>query len=351
MKALCHVVRVAGKQFRYALIRRTGVRDTVVLDLGGPGTAALAAGYPRDLIARLRDVNVVVLDEPWTTARRSSACDHALTAWYRELRRWPARVSEAGRTSVRTSCELFGNNVRGGFTPASYRQLLAAVARRDRLVLKKFYGFSFGATRWSYASSFFDSAILVSPFPVGMKAHAYLEVRAAVKPPLFPQSAVGTRPASRSLRIAPLDLAAAQLEALYLDPAGRDALLALPDAPKVIGRLSDQLLGRYGEDSVSSAILAYWDETCPALSHWEGARPQDFGLTGELLQMCSTQPGRAHAPRTAVRTPRCVAVVRDDGIVPGAATTWLRSRWHWHRQAVVSGGHATRRGLLRCLGS
>ncbi|RNM12625.1 hypothetical protein EFL26_18605 [Nocardioides pocheonensis] len=350
-RSLCRTITLGDRTFRYALTRATTTRKTAVVDVGGPGVAPLGSAYPRDLVRDLGAVNVLVIDEPWTTAAPVAGCDSALTQWYADLRlRWPQPADDATLRTVARTCRLFEGDDRWTLGPHTYRALVRAIAAREHLDLTEFYGFSFGSVRWGATADMFKGGVLVSPFPTGMTAARYLALRAGVRPPAIDPDVLGIRPLGRSLDVVPLDVDAARLEALYLAPGARDRMFAGRDRATLVGRLSDQLLGRYGTDSVSHALLAYWDGTCGAVDSWPAAGVSHrYGLPGELLRICSLQQDTMPmAGSYASRPPTCVAVARGDGIVPERATTWLTSRPGWPAPIVVAGGHATSAGLTAC---
>jgi hypothetical protein len=348
-KKSCHVIRVDGQAYRYVLIRRGASRDTTLIDIGGPGSAPLGAGYPRDLMGSLTTTNALLIDEPWTTAKSNPKCDVALSTWYTDLRAsWPASESTANLRSIKSDCHLFTDSSPWGFTATRYRDLVQQIAKTEHITLTNFYGFSFGAVRWNWSASLFRSALLVSPFPAGMPAAEYVSSKNSEPVPSVDLGVLGAKPPGRSLPISTLDISAAQMQSLYLDPRARAELFTSADAPRVVGKLSDQLFGRYGTASIAHSLLAFWDETCPALADWPKSSMASQGLAGELLSMCSLQPPSQPIALTKAQ-PDCVAFTRNDGVLPDATRVWLRKTRNWPTEIRVPGGHASSAGLESCI--
>lgn len=180
----CQTIEVAGRTYRYALTGNPSADRAVVVDTGGPGAAHLGVSYPTDVLAKYAaDEHALVLDEPWTTAQASHACDNALSAWYMRLRsQWPSvrqpEIDAALRRIVR-ECDVATGDGKWGFTSTTYRALVTGIAATHALTLSDFIGFSFASARWGYASDLFDQARLVSPFPIAMPARTYLAMKAA----------------------------------------------------------------------------------------------------------------------------------------------------------------------------
>jgi len=351
----CAVVSVDGRTFRYALTTRGGSRDTVLVDVGGPGAAVIGADYPRELVGALAPRNVLVAYEPWTTAPDLPGCDDAMSAWFLALRRsWPTpdqRSVDARLTQVLHDCRLLTDEPVWGFSREQYAEVVEAIARDHHLRLVGFVGFSFASVRLSYLGELIPESVLTSPFPLGMRAARYLEMRQDVRGPRVREGLVGARVANRANPLTRLDIDAARLESLYLEPRARHQVVSGPDAAQMIGRLSDQLFGRYGVASISHALLAYWEETCPALSGWGAVDTTRYGLPGQLLRICQLafQRGWVLQPIPQVQPPACVANVRRDGIVTPPMSRWLSHRYGWKVDEMIGGGHANSRGLTKCL--
>lgn len=346
-RPVCRVIESGGRTVRYAIVRRPGADRSVLLDVGGPGAAVLGAGFPREVLGRHSDATVVMVDEPWTTSPRSEECELALRTWYRELRStWPRGASDATVRALVEECGLFDGSHRWALAPDAYRRAVDAIETAERITIDEFWGFSFGSVRWASLGGRLPAS-LVSPFPVGMPAADYLAARNRATTTRLPRKVLGSTPRGRSLVIRELDLAAAELTAGYAAPRDRARLHGVDDPARLVGRLSDQLFGRYGTDSLSSALLGFWEGTCPALSDWDRAGFGAAGLMGELLRICAEAP----TPRglRVPAGPTCVATVINDAVVPAAMTRWLKRRWAWSQERVVDGPHASLLGLGRCL--
>jgi hypothetical protein len=352
----CHVLTVRGRTFRYSLARAgRATTATDLVDIGGPGAAPLGSAYPTDVAALLPSRNVLVIDEPWTTADEHPGCDLALTRWYRDLRSlWPvdsATGADADLARINTACGVFEPD-RWALSPATYREVVRRIAAVERLDLDTYVGFSFGSVRRQAVADLVEKTILVSPFAPGADATRYLRLRATVARPRAPRSLVGLRPGNRSLDLTALDLAAAADETTYLSPARRRTIFHSPYVTTLVGRLADQFFGRYGDDSISHSILGYWAGTCPALEDWEKVPPPAFTTDPRnlVLRMClqaPTPPGRPEVQPSTGRGVDCVAVSRGDGVTPSSLTApWIPRRAPVH---VVHGPHASLAGLEACL--
>jgi hypothetical protein len=350
----CAIIDLGDQRYRYALIRRPGAAKTVVVDPGGPGVAVLGAGYPREIVDFFQDENVLLVDEPWATAASMPSCDAALSSWYEALRAtWPRPDRELVDTKIEkiiTDCGLFGNDPAWGFSPQQYRALLTAITDKNQLHLDTFVGFSFGSARWDYSADLFDRGWLVSPFPVGMPAQQYVNIEASVRAPGLDRKILGGTVRGRSLPISELDLAAAQAESLYLPPPARFSLFGGGDEGYLVGRLADQFMGRYGVNSISRNVLAFWQETCPALNGWGTLQVSpSHDLRGEMLRVCAVAGTRLMPNAISdVKQPSCVVAVRGDGVTPWETATWLNQMRHWATNFVISGGHANGAGVERC---
>ncbi|MBM6398767.1 hypothetical protein [Phycicoccus sonneratiae] len=362
---LCRSVEVGGRPYRYAVVPGTGRHDggLTLLDPGGPGASLFGSGWPTDALDGLGTgrSDVLLLEEPWVIAAYPDACRGAVTDWYRALRAdVPTRPVPTARTSaVGRACGLWSG--RWGWTPASYGAVLDAVLAREGRPVERFVGFSFGSTRLGYAQAAGvapSSIALLSPFPTGADAGGWLAAReqqlAGMPEPAA--SVVGEQPASRSLELAAADLAAARVQLQYGDPGVLDEVRTRRGDAALVGQLSDMLFGRYDVDELSPALLALWDETCPALTGWPAAptgdRPVSF--LQEFTAVCGAAPTRpvvpapTSPPATSGRAPGvCVVTSPTDGVVPRSVVVpWARARG-WS-VVLATGRHGDPAFVGRC---
>ena len=349
----CSTVTLDGQTFRYSLARSASTAGlTALVDIGGPGAAPLGASAPKALVEQLHDRNVLVIDEPWTTSKAPDQCDAALTAWYMTMREvWPVSEPSAidgSLASVSNRCDVFGAD-KWALTAATFRRLVDKIAKTEHLRLDTYVGFSFGSVRREAVADRFPHTILVSPFAPNADASRYMGLRAGIAKPRAPETLLGVTPSNRSLPLDTLDLAAAADEAMYQEPAQRAATFTHAFSASLAGRLSDQLLGRYGADSISHSVLGYWAGTCPALTRWDDVETNAFATDPRslVLRMCTLAPTTATAQgSTNPGQIDCVATSRDDGVVPHQLSDSLAPHAH---HVTVDGPHAALAGLRACL--
>lgn len=371
VRPLCRSVTVAGTAYRYAFVRSgRDHKPLVLLDTGGPGGSLFGAAWPSEALKQLiGGYDVLMLEEPWVQAAEPAGCSDALTAWYDTVHaQWPTRenpdpVAPVAST-VAKRCQLWQG--RWGWTPQRYADVVTSVLERTGRKLQTFVGFSFASTRLAYLESAgfrFSSVTLISPFPVGAPAGQYVRARQRVLEgqPVFARALLGTTPAGRSLPLSATDLEAARVQAQYASTRTRTRLLMGHRTDAVlVGQMSDMLFGRYGVDSVSPSVLAYWDETCPALHGWpsprgSGSPSGGTGLAGELLGVCDSRDegpvgvrgsGSIELVPRSLRAP-CVVASREDGVVPIDLLRRWAAGYGWP-VAVRSGRHASVRFLRAC---
>ncbi|QXJ20301.1 hypothetical protein AGRA3207_000990 [Actinomadura graeca] len=267
----CGQLVIDGRIRRYALLPagRAATADTVLVDFGGPGRAALSGeiglGRFKAAFAELGErYNLLVLEEPWVTQETDPGCAAALSGYYRAARSAPRDVRAAGEEMARR-CGLAGGAPMWGFDARTFQQVVTGVTQSRGLRLRGFIGHSWGAIRLAHLrTTVVDWAVLVRPFPVGVGGPALIRERARL---LAGDSAgVPWRPATtlpeRSLPVTVFDEASAVVAAGDAE-AGRTAGILKRD-PGQVARLSDDLWKRYGVGSLSPANLAKFQEVCAA---------------------------------------------------------------------------------------
>ena len=365
----CRFVTIDDTTRRYALIRRKDAVSTTIVDIGGPGIAALASSYPKRIIQAVpADQNVLVLDEPWTTADVPGECATNLSDWYTALRdrssfTRPTAVqlsaTDLALAGIAEACDLASSKAKWGFTAQSYRTLIERIEDEESIEVDSFWGLSFGSVRLRYAGDRVESALLGSPFPDGIDAETFLRARSQVQARVDVPDLRGAAVRGRSLPLTSLDLDAAASQALYLAPQDRAALFAgaRSDVAKIIGRLSDQLYGRFGTSSISPAILAFWQESCAAVIGWHNVPTARFTANSftELFRMCPLLERQADEDVADVErirnlggVVRCVGIVRGDAITPSQAVNDYLSRAGLTSDVVVDGPHAADKTLESC---
>mgnify|MGYP001949671550 FL=1 len=329
-REVCRSITVDGRQWRYAFYPADQeTAETVIFDPGGPGVAVLSGQYQLGMV---RDhllggeYNVLALEEPWVTAPVPDSCATALTAFYLALRQG-AEYLDPARVLTR-ECDLAGDSF--GFTASGYRAAVAAILERHRLTLAGFLAHSFGSVRLAYLSGSELAprwAIITRPYPVGVDPGELTAARVEVlrrhvgEPSVDP--AVAVEVADRSLPVTAFDVVSAVIGTGYVtDEELADVVDHLTTAsdPALIGRLSDQLWMRYGVDSLSPGMLAYWSEVCRATG--AGQVPPTLDLTDPATVMaaafapCTGRPERLSVDTRATEV--CVTASVNDSVTPGA---------------------------------
>ncbi len=127
----------------------------------------------------------------------------------------------------------------------------------------------------------------------------------------------------------------------------------IPSSEADIGRLSDGLWQRYGEDSISPALLAYWQETCSHIGpsrggRWSGSTEDVLGYLKSFHRVCDGIPKRSLSVPLAVSNV-CVVISQQDAVAPAKDA---RSVFESRGAMVVASherSHASADGLRECL--
>jgi hypothetical protein len=326
---LCDDVTVEGVRVRYGVLPASDrpTDRTILLDLGGPGSSPLASTglaaaslLGPELTATH---NVLMIEEPWVLAEVNGRCQRRLTSFYRSVRR-AERWTEAEAERVVDACSLGHDGARRwGFGPGTYPGLVAEIESKAEFDVTGFVGASFGSVRWAYGGpSGLEWTVLLRPFPIGATGEALLSARARLIDEQYPAGALarvardGTDEGVRSVPVGDVDVASARV---FSGQTG-----VAPSSAEEVGRYSDRLWQRYGEDSISPALLAYWDEVCAAAGDWPdpgwtGRGDDTRGFLARFHAPCRAIPSAATpAVPTGPSGDLCVVLGMRDAVAPGA---------------------------------
>jgi hypothetical protein len=350
---------------RYHLERSDQATDkTIIVDFGGPGIAALAGedrlGAFRSVFSQVKPFNLLLLEEPWVTAPVSDSCRAAMTAFYHSVR-MSKDVGSSG-AAIHSSCNLAGG--KWGFTPASYRQAIDAVVRREGLKLHGFMGHSWGGVRLSYLQDTQLALVaLIRPYPIGAPVNQLLDARVEkiTKGDVVPMLELPQVVGARSLPVSPFDLASAKVAFGYVEDASLAEYkqLFVTQGPETVGQLSDSLWGRYGVDSLALGLLGELEEICNVTGGLAGEDyPSTNTVRGVLTARFAPCAGLGRGGqggvtfRSIAADSMCVVTSRNDSITPdhliqkylpsNARTSWIQ---------VEAKSHSSFDGLAECLSS
>jgi hypothetical protein len=361
----CRELTYAGRGWRYTLLRAAIPTDrTAIVDFGGPGLALLGGSYRlgqlRTTYPALVDHNLLVLEEPWVLNHTPTGCDEALSAAYLAVRGGSAAA--AGRT-LRERCRLDEGGLAWGFDASTYRGLVAAIATREQLTVQGFVGHSWASVRLAYLGPGAVSwAVLSRPFPVGVAADNVIAARAALIEATFlggapyqADIAVG----GRSLPVSAFDVASAKVALFFRgDEDIRRTVSQWREVvdPTLAGNLSDEFWMRYGQASVSPAMLAHVQETCRTVGPL--GEPADAfdsstvtGVLSAAFRLCGPRGPRLPLALDLAGTRTCLVSSAGDTVTPDAlvrrfaATAGLESIVE-----SLATSHSTMDGVTTCLG-
>ncbi|MCH7229583.1 hypothetical protein L0U85_01705 [Glycomyces sp. L485] len=325
-REVCQAISVDGREWRYSLIRsRQATSKTVIYDPGGPGVSALSgsfqlAGTQQSLP---ESYNLLVLEEPWVASEVTDQCSSAMAEYYRNLRNGSAQA-EVGVDGVLESCELSGSHY--GFTADTYTTLVANIASEEQIEVTGFIGHSFGAARLAYLQTGLPTvhpewAVLTRPFPVGAGIDEVIDARLGLLQDLqageihWEDQSIS----SRSLPVTQFDAVSAIISTGYVESAEVNEILDAvqnDSDPELIGKLSDQLWMRYGVDSLSPGMLAYWEELCGVA----GANsPIDDGRGLRQILQSNAAPCESERINLTIDTsitPTCMTGSSADSVTP-----------------------------------
>lgn len=323
----CRVTDGGEQAYRYGIVpagrKWPGSGQAIVVDPGGPGLSALAGGgvarLAQEYLGSLAsEYDVVVIEEPWVTAEWPDGCAGAMSDFYLGICEEPWELRTA---AVAANC--LAGSPQWGLSPETYGALLDEIETAHDTQIVGFAGSSFAAARWAYADPRrFDFAVLVRPFPLGVFADTPLGARGElieaaadrIGEPVFGFDVSPDPPEGRSLTVGASDQAVAQIAAAAsgLVPAGQAK----------VGRLADGFWQRFGETSISLALLAYWQEVCgvigaPRANPWSGEPRDTTGYLVSFHQICDRIPAvDLDLPDTAPRL--CVVLSVLDTVSPSS---------------------------------
>lgn len=386
----CREVVVDGRRVRYTLLRDgapvppgTGGELATLMDQGGPGIALFGVHHPGETLfldsvpERLRGRILLFVEEPWVLAGYPDRCRGAMTAHYRAARDSGGTAGPAATVADR--CGLFDEG-RWGWSPATYRASVQAVADAEGLRLEGVLATSFGARRFlDLDIPGLSWAAAVDPAPVALDGRSYLAERtegvyryaaelcaacggqegiARILEDAETALAEDVSVPTRSLPVTAADVGPAFAALAYGDPEqferGFAAFRAPREQAELIGRLSDAVWSRYDVDSIAPPALAYLAEVCRAYGPWPADDMADTGDPVAEFLADAHRPCRSAPPPTPVTTrPQvrlCLASGPLDPVAPAAFTaTWVSA--FPDAQAIDHGvaGHARGDGIGRCM--
>ncbi|MEV0271498.1 alpha/beta hydrolase [Hamadaea sp. NPDC050747] len=352
----CATVDSAGTTIGYAIVPGTSHQGLVLVEVGGPGSDALARDG-RDslgLPTSLDGYDVLLVDEPWTQQTATSQCSDA-------RRRFAAAVTTgpATATGLLPACQL------AAWTEDRYTAAITTILTREHRTLTGIIGHSFGALPATAAARAFDTAWLVLSAPIApatVPGRQVIDERITTVYAAFDRSyasvcapagldchrtgqavlqAAITRTttltvAGRTRPLTSADIGLAAVAAAYGMQSNQQWLwTTLARMPKVsddaavqLGRMADQLLMRYGDDSVSINLTGFVAGIC-ASYRWGQPLPGPAGLPESLLAQtgreCApvTAPGWQTTPMPARTGAVCVFTNTTDPVTPTSwATAW-----------------------------
>ncbi|GHD37078.1 hypothetical protein GCM10007147_44870 [Nocardiopsis kunsanensis] len=300
----CASVEFSGKKYRYSLIRSdSDVSNTAIVDLGGPGSSVLSGSFDLQGIVESNfdtsKTNVLFIDEPWVTEEIGQACDEKLSEFYSSIRE--SHSIEKPAIGMASECMIDGSV--WSFDADSYPNVVSEVEKEEGISINGFLGFSFGSTRANYLSDWdFSWSVLVRPYPTGIQGAELIDMRAqqisdlAVGGQEAIESSDPVDVSERTLPVENFDYLSAELALPYVSEEFMNSYasqLADRNSPKLAAELSDSFWYRYGEESISPALLAYLGETCAAAEPWnlEGRGFDEFSheaILADLHSICSS---------------------------------------------------------------
>ncbi|WP_412538447.1 hypothetical protein R8Z50_21645 [Longispora sp. K20-0274] len=357
-----HCGELAGP-VRYAVIRAAGRSAGLVLvEAGGPGLNALDR-LDRDTLGlpnTLSGYDLLLIDEPWVGRPAEPGCAGAVSAFVATV----LDPAAPAAPSVSAACSP------ASWTAADYTAALDGILTREGRTLTGIVGQSFGALPASAAALRHPGAWLVLNAPIappGTPGDTVLgdrteAVRAALTSSYATQCAAlaldcartgpdvvadaARRTTTRAVtgRSQPLtsgDVGVAALAATYGLAANErwlwPTLSRFPDVSDddalQLGRLSDQLLQRYGRGQVATDLAAFVTTTCRAYRGWSEP-PGPTTMLTRIAGQCARDPGTASGWAAAPRPSRtCVYGNETDPVAPG---TWADG---WAQRLGVPAAH------------
>jgi hypothetical protein len=267
VREACNQIDVEGNPYRYS-IHTAGnkeTRQTVVVDLGGPGIPILSGDFLLSSFAKdngipAGDYNLLFIEEPWVTQPFPTHCRLALENFYESARNLSTQHS-GNAITVSNSCELQNGN--WGHHPEIYQSAVQKISTAEDLDIVGFLGHSFGSVRWSYLKDVhFEWAILVNPFPLNTDLKEIIDHRGDGTAHLLGKDS--NQAFSERAHPEPFDTFSASLQLGYLEESRRSALessLWEGDA-EAISQASNDTWSSYSDSNIYPSYLALLEETC-----------------------------------------------------------------------------------------
>ena len=332
---LCHTVLIGTNSYRYSYVPADYSTDNehrssgkaVIVDFGGPGLSVLSGNDLEILTNEYLDefanhYDLIVVEEPWVTSDINDGCATALTQFYMsfrpdasEFRQRISNVRLLEAAEIVKACKL--NSRVWGLDQESYVRILDAIEAKHDSNVVGFIGSSFGSVRWAYAGpERFDFTILIRPFPIGVGIDRLLQVRSDVilehTEEVLQEMTPVDPPEGRSLSIDIADIVAARIVA-----AGNGTSIS---SAVEVGKLSDGMWQRYNHNSISPALLAYWQEVCSHIGssnggRWNGSVEDVLGYFKSFHRLCDGIPQRSLTVPFEVSNV-CVVISKEDAVAP-----------------------------------
>lgn len=319
---LCATIEVGGATYRYAFLRPAGpIRELMLLDPGGPGMSALASGGVGRVLGALgiaelpAGIGALMVEEPWVTRPLPSAdCVHASMEYLDALADVPRISKVASEFKARCANEEYG------WSPARYRDVVAAISSRIGAPVTRFAGASFAAYRLAWLANdarfHLRSAALANPLLPELRFDQVLRHQAVEMEKIAGQFMRN----EENAKCPKGELYAAAASLLPLVSEG----FAAPEVrPGTLHKLAADYIGRYGSKKLALGRLAYFQELCAA-----GVAPdsrQSVTAPGSALAFlqaihagCGTRPEPSqNLLNTHIKL--CTTFSDQDAVVPSEA--------------------------------
>lgn len=267
VRETCGTVALEGSEYRYSLHKPDGglSRDTVLIDLGGPGTALLSGEHELSRLAEeyifsKGDYNVIFIEEPWVAQPVPEQCRLAMSEFYDTARNQPAGARSAANP-LHEACDL--ESGLWGHNPEAYQLALKAISEQEGIEIVGFLGLSFGSARWSYLGDMdLDWTVLHNPFPLGVHLKDVLATRGTGVSDTLSSESDGDILETEAENS--FDFLSAAVRIGYLEGDRRDELIAALDAgdQNLVSQASRDTWSAYSDKFMRPSYLALLEEVC-----------------------------------------------------------------------------------------